>query len=1029
MKKHQQKKPWFLVLSLTLGFLLTSFASYAQNITVNGKVISSDGIPLIGANVLVKGTSQGAQTDFDGNYSITNVNPQATLVFSYLGFITQELAVGNKTILNVTMAEDAESLDEVVVIGYGTVKKSDLTGAVASIKAEDLNPGANVSVDQALQGRIAGVQISQKSNEPGGGLSISIRGAGSIQAGTEPLYVVDGVIVNNGSVAATGGAGFTGNQNPRNPLNSINPADIASIEVLKDASSTAIYGSRGSNGVVLITTKNGKQGKLKVNYDVYTGFQETYEPLDILTATEYRDVLNDIIADGGGDPGQVITEIQGNGTDWQDLIFQSAPISNHNLSFSGGNEKSSYFASLNYFDQDGLVKGSGVKRYSTRVNLNYNDPKKYKFGININTSYIADDFASTGVGINENGGALYSAINYDPTVLPFDDNGDYYRNLDFLTIDNPLSILDGQDARAETFRFIGSTFFEYNIIPDLTAKVQLGGDVQDVRRDIFVQPFTLSGQGTGGIASIQTGRKDYVSIDGTLNYSKAFGDDNLTATAVASYEYFQTKSFSGNGRGFALPDLATNGIGSGDPTLNNIGSGRTQARFISYLGRVNYSLNNKYLFTASFRTDGSSRFGDNDKFGYFPSGAFGWKMHEESFLENSNVINELKLRISAGITGNANIGNSLAFQTFSSGGNLLFGNNFYNTIFPSRIANPDLTWEKAVQYDAGIDFGLFKNKISGSIDYFYKETTDLLVNIPQPQNTGFSGQVQNLGGVRNQGFELTLNATPISTKNFTWDISGNIATLKNEVLDIGDRGDIIRGGLAQIPDFSIIAPGEALDSYYGFIVDGVWQTSDDYSITEPQVRPGDLKYRDINGDGAINASDRVVIGSPIPEMTWGLVNNFKYKDFSLDVVFQGVEGVDRLNGNLVNTYSPNNFRRNRLAIPLLNRWTEDSPTNAYPSFVNPNSQGGSNALINSRTVEDASYIRLQSVKLGYNVPIQNLNIVNKLSVYVTGQNLFTITDYSGVDPASNASGSNTIAIDFNAYPVPRSFLLGLNVEF
>lgn len=1029
MKKNKLKKVNFKGFILFLGVFFVSFCSYGQNITIQGKVISDDGLPLPGVNILLKDSNQGALTDFDGNYSLTNVNPKGTLVFRYMGFITQELEIQNKTIVNVTLAVDTEALDEVVVIGYGAVKRSDLTGAVTSIKAEDLNPGGNASIDQALQGRIAGVQISQKSNEPGGGLSINIRGAGSIQAGSEPLYVIDGVIVNNGSVAATGGAGFTGNQNPRNPLNSLNPNDIASIEVLKDASSTAIYGSRGSNGVVLITTKTGKQGKLKVSYDYYYGFQETYERLDILSATEYRDVLNAIIADGGGDAGQTITEIQGNGTDWQDLIFRTAPIQNHNLAFSGGNDKSSYFASLNYFDQEGLVKGSGFKRYSARVNLNYNDPQKYKFGVNMNSSYVGDDYASTGVGINENGGAIYSAINYDPTVLPFDENGDYYRNLDFLTIDNPLSILEGQEAKGETFRFIGSTFFEYNLMPELTAKVQLGGDVQNVRRDIFIQPYTLSGQGTGGIATIQTGRKDYVSVDGTLNYNKAYGDDNFTATAVASYEYFQTKSFFGDGTGYALPDLGTNAIGSGDPTLNNLGSGRAQARFISYLGRVNYSLNNKYLFTASFRADGSSRFGDNNKFGYFPSGAFAWKLHEESFLKDSNVISELKLRLSAGLTGNANIGNSLAFQTFSAGSNLLFGNNFYNSIYPSRIPNPDLTWENAVQYDAGFDFRLFSNKINGSVDYFYKETTDLLVNIPQPQNTGFSEQIQNLGGVSNQGFELTLSVTPVRSENFTWDISGNLATLKNEVLDIGDRGDIIRGGLGQIPDFSIITPGESLDSYYGFIVDGVWQTDDDFSLTDPQVRPGDVKYRDINGDGTINASDRTIIGSPIPKLTWGLVNNFKYKDFSFDFVFQGVEGVDRLNANLVNTYSPNNFRRNRMADPLLNRWTPENPTNQYPSFVNPTAQGGGNALINTRTVEDASFIRLQSVRLGYNVPIENSNIFNKLSVYVTGQNLLTITDYSGVDPAANASGSSTVAIDFNAYPVPKTFLLGLNVEF
>lgn len=1015
------------VLLLIAGFILTGFQSFGQG-TVEGTVSSDDGLPLPGVNVIVQGTNNGTQTDFDGNYEIDIDEANAVLVFSYLGFETQEITVGNNSTINVTLLTDQEALDEVVVIGYGTVRKSDLTGAVSSIKAEEMNPGANVSVDQALQGRIAGVQINQSSNEPGGGMSINIRGAGSINAGTEPLYVIDGVIVNNAPVAATGGVGFTNNRTPRNPLNSLNPADIESIEVLKDASSTAIYGSRGSNGVVIITTKSGKSGKMRINYDFYYGLQEPSKKLDILTATEYRDVLNDIIDDGGGDPGQRIEEIEGEGTNWQDLIFRTAPTQNHNLSFSGANENVDYFTSLNYFNQEGLVKGSGMDRYNVRLNLNSNSEENYNYGVNLNASYINDDFASTGVGINNNGGAIYAAINFDPTIQPYNEDGTY-RESNFVNIDNPLAILHGADARGETFRFFGNTFFEYFLAPSLSAKVQLGGDVQNVRRDVFVQPYTLMGRGTGGLATIQTGRKDYVSLEGTLNYNKSFGDDNFTAVLGSTYEYFQTKSFSGNARGFALPDLGTNAIGSGDPLLNNLSSGRNQARFISYLARANYTLNNKYLFTGSIRADGSSRFGENNKFGYFPSGAIAWKMHEEDFMDDVAWINQLKPRASIGSTGNANIANALTYQTFSGGADMVFGDELYNTIYPTRIANPNLTWERAVQYDFGLDFGIFENRLNGSLDYFHKETTDLLLVVPQALNTGFAGQTQNLGGVLNQGVELELNIKAIRSENFVWDIAGNVATLKNEVLDIGDRGDIIRGGQSQIPDFSIVRPGEALDSYYGFIVDGVWQENDDFSVTESQVSPGDMKYRDINGDGVINSDDRVILGNAIPDLTWGLTNSFSFKDITLDILMQGVHGVERLNGNLVNTFSPNDFRRNRIAEPLLNRWTPENPTNQYPSFVNPTAQGGANALINSRTVEDASFIRLQSVRLGYNVPVDNINLFNRFSVYVTGQNLLTITDYKGVDPAANASGSNTVALDFNAYPLPRTFLVGLNVEF
>ncbi|WP_346859427.1 TonB-dependent receptor [uncultured Draconibacterium sp.] len=1011
---------------LFLVLFILPITLFAQN-NVTGVVKGDTGEALPGVTIVVEGTTQGTTTNFEGEYSIS-APANANLVFSFIGYLKQTVPVNGQSTVNIVLKQDIEELEQVVVIGYGTVKKSDLTGSVTSVKAEDLNPGANASVEQALQGRVAGVQISQKSNEPGGGLSISIRGSGSIQAGNEPLYVVDGVIVNNGSVAGTGGVGFTGNQNPRNPLNSLNPSDIASLEVLKDASATAIYGSRGSNGVVIITTKKGTKGKLKVGYDGYYGMQQVYKPMDVLTATQYKEVLNSIIDLGGGDELQRINEIEGGGTDWQDLIYRTAKIQNHNVTMSGGAENLTYFSSINYYEQEGLVKGSGMERFNTRINLNYDDKGKMRAGVNLNASYIYDDFASTGLGINENGGAIYTAVNYDPVIAPYTADGSY-RKSDFFVGDNPLAILDGEDAFAETFRFFGNTFLEYFFIPELSAQVKLGGDVQDVRRDIFIQPFTVSGAGTGGIASIQTGRKDYVSAEGTLNFNKKLGQSNLSGVLGTTYEYFQTKTFAGDARGFALPDLETNAIGSGDPLLNNLGSGRTQAKFISYLARVNYSLMDKYLLTASFRADGSSRFGENNKFGYFPSAAIAWKMHKEDFMGNVGWISELKPRFSIGSTGNASIGNELTYQTFSAGNQVLFGDSFYSTIAPSRISNPDLTWEKAVQIDAGFDFGLWEGRLTGSFDYFNKETTDLLVSIPQPMNTGFTGQVQNMGGVRNQGFELTLSYDVIRSNDLYWNLSGNFSTLKNEVLNIGDRGDIIHGGLSQLPDFAIITPGEALNSYYGYIVDGIWQTDDDFSVTTDNVQPGDIKFRDINEDGTINGDDRTIIGNPIPEFTWGLTSNLQYKNFSLDIVMQGVQGMDKLNGNLANSMFPNNFRQNRIAEPLLNRWTPENPSNQYPSYVNPLASGGTSALINSITVEDASYIRLQSVRLAYNVAVENISFLNKLSVYVTAQNLFTITDYMGTDPASNASGSNTLAVDFNAYPIPRTYLIGLNVEF
>lgn len=1007
---------WFLDVNL-----------YAQSSTITGKATSTeDGEGLPGVNVIEKGTTNGTVTDVEGNYRLTiNLGEEAILVFSSIGYITEEVLVGNTSVIDVSMSPDVKQLEELVVVGYGSVRKSDLTGSVTSLDEESLTPGANASVEQMLQGRAAGVRIQQKSSAPGGAMSINIRGASSITAGNQPLYVIDGLPMNNAPAVGGVGAGFVANQNPRNPLNSLNPNDIVSIEILKDASATAIYGSRGANGVVLITTKKGKAGELEMTYDGYYGIQTVANRYDVLSPQEYKQVLNDIIADGGGSLSEEVIDIQDGGTDWQDELFRSAPVQNHNVSFSGGSSNTNYYVSLNYFNQNGVIKSSGLERYTARFNLETSKDKKYNFGINLNTSFIENDFVSNGVGLNEQGGAVYSAINYDPTISIFDANENYNRS-SFITIDNPIALAKGEQAFSKNYRTFGTVYGEYFLFPFLSAKVKIGGDINSVKRNVWIDPVSLNGQQYGGIASILTGERSNYLLEGTLNFNKIYNSSRINAVVGVTKEKFTSENFSGNGRGYTLPDLSYYAIGTGDPLLNEIGSGRQSAQLLSFLGRLNYSLLDKYLFTVSFRADGSSRFGPNNRFGYFPSAAFAWKLKQEDFLRDVQSISSLKFRVSYGAIGNQSIPNYVFLSTLSTGGDAVLGGQRFVTIHPSRNPNPDLKWEATRQLDVGIDFGLLEARIMGSVDYFYRKTTDLLLNVPQPPSSGFTSRLENIGSMQNSGIEFMIDSRNLNGA-LKWNTIFNFSAIKNKVLEIGAADEIITGGLAFISNASIIRPGDPLSSYYGYIVDGVWQSEDDFSITDDNVAPGDLKFRDINNDKTINDEDRTIIGSPFPDFTWGLTNTFNYKNFELSAFIEGVHGISMLNNNLVDTYFPINFRRNKIAEPYLNRWTEENPTNEYPSFINPTAQG--QRVVNTKTVSNASYIRLQSVRLAYNIPVNKIGFVRNINVYLTGQNLLTITDYEGIDPAANASGSDILKIDYNAYPLAKTYLVGLNISF
>lgn len=1000
-----------------------------QDFTVNGIVQDQNGQPLPGANILEKGTSNGTQTDFDGNFELTLNNSDAVLSITYIGFSPREIPVEGQSNFTIVLEESAAALDEIVVVGYGTQRKSDLTGSVSSLKSEDLNPGANASVDQMMLGRAAGVQINQSSSAPGGGLSIRIRGASSLNASNEPLYVIDGFPIDNSANLTSGGAAeVSENQSPNNPLNSLNPADIESIEILKDASATAIYGSRGANGVVMITTKKGKSGKMTVTYDVYSGVQTVAKTIDVLSTSEYINAINDLSQEQGNDPvfsDQDISNI-GNGNFWQDQIFRSAPITSHNISVGGGNENTSVYASFNYFDQEGVVKNSGIKKYTGRINVDSKIGEKAKIGLNFNTSLIKDNNNIDGIQTNENAGPIYSSLLYDPTEPIYNDDGTFSQSAN-LTVNNPVTLINGILSQNESNRTFGNAYLNYEFTDQLSGKFNFGTDRQTSRRDIYNSTQTIRGSAANGIANINVLERSNYLFEYTMNYNKTFNENhNITVLGGVTYQKFSLKNFYGNISGFPSDDIGTNNLELGDTNTDQLGSRTEENTLLSYLGRVNYNLFNKFLLTGSIRADGSSRFGENNKYGYFPSFAFGWKLNEEEFIPE--LFSQLKLRASWGLTGNQEIGNYNSQLTFQSGPNVVLGNSVLGSVIPSRKANNDLKWETTEQFNIGIDAAMLNGRISTTLDYFSKNTKDLLFNLPLPLASGYASILSNVGEVENKGFEVLINTTNIITDDFKWDTSLNFSAVKNKVVDLGRIESIVTGNIMAVGNTAIIREGDPLASYYGYVVTGIFQEDDDIANSaQPIAEPGHPIFEDRDGDGAITPADQTIIGSPFPDFTYGIQNSFSYKNLQLDVFFQGQEGADLININLIESLYPANFRRNRQSRTIIDRWTPENPNAKWPSSVNPNAYGASK--VNTLTVEDASYFRLKNVQLSYKVPVDNVNFLNSLRVYLTGQNLFTITDYGGFDPESNSLGSSNVRVDYSSYPTARTYLLGLTANF
>ncbi len=970
----------------------------------------------------------GTTTGMNGEYEIEVPDEINTLIFSYVGYERLEVPIEGRTEINVEMGQDVQMLEDIVVVGYGTQRRQDLTGSVTSVTSDDFVQGINTSPGQLLQGKVSGAQVTQTTGEPGGGMSIRIRGASSINANNEPLYVIDGYPIDNSStIGATGGPGIGNDPSPRDPLSTLNPNDIESIEILKDASATAIYGSRGANGVVLITTKKGERGSFQIDYSFNAGAQSVSDRIEVLSAQEYIEVINGISVEGGGEPVFSQDEINqiGEGTNWQDQIFRTAFTQNHNLSFSGGTENTTYRGSLNYFDQEGVVKRTGIDKYIGRLNVQRDfDDDKGNIGINLSASLVNNLNSTENLTINESSGPINAALLYDPTEPVYNEDGSFYRS-PFLTIDNPMAKVQGVDTEGKDTRTFGNAFLQYNFTESLIGKLNFGFDLMNSKRDFFNSSATINGDGLNGVADISVLERNNFLAEYTMRYEKDFNQNHsLNLLGGFTYEEFNTELFSGNISNFVTEELGYNNLNLGDTGNDNLSSSKNENRLISYFGRANYQLMNKYLFTSTLRVDGSSRFGANNKFGLFPSVAFAWRLSEEEFV--SDFFDDLKFRVSYGETGNEQIGNDVFLSTFVPSGNVAFGSTVNNTLAPSRIANPDLKWETTKQFDIGVDFGIWDSRVNGSIDWFLKNTEDLLLSRPLPNASGFGSRVENVGAIKNSGIEFQISTRNVQTSNLFWETSFNAAYIQSEVTDLGGIGPIITGSLQDVGNTTIFREGDPMSAYYGFETDGIFQTEQEAANSaQPEAIPGHLKFVDQNGDGVINADDRKIIGKPTPDWTFGITNNINYGNFNLNIFIQGQLGAELLNQNRLQSATPTNFRRNKIAEQALDRWTPQNTDAKWPSGVNSSANLGGRE-VNTLYLDDASYVRLKSVRVSYNIPT---NLIRSASVYVTAENLITFTDYLGSNPEANALGSSNVTVDMSTFPISRTFMVGMNLGF
>ena len=1008
----------------------TTIAATGQ--TVSGTVTDAEtNDPLPGVNV-VAGTS-GAITDFDGNYELDVPADVETLSFSSLGFAPQDVRIDGRSVINLAMEPQSEALDEVVIVGYGTVKKSDLTGSVSSIDGDSFKELPVASVDQAIQARAPGVQVTQSSAAPGGGVSVRIRGSNSINSGSEPLYVIDGFPIYPNNAAF--GAG--GNRQPTNILSSLNPNDIQSIEILKDASATSIYGSRGSNGVVLITTKRGKAGQSKISYEGSYSTQNITNSIERLDGADFANYLNILETSQGGAPIYTDEEIAaiGSGTDWLDEVTRVGGIHSHQITFSGGTEDVRYAITGNYFDNAGIIKNTDFKRYGIRLNLDNNLLDDF---LNLSSSWTYNRTVSNNAPTDNGGpgGIIITALGLDPTVPVRNEDGSYaLASYDGRFAINPLQELEFATDQDITNRVLGNSSLTFNLTDAFKLKTSIGADVVNVNRTTFFPSVnTRLGRDNAGQLTLAARNVANILNENLLTYTKQFGENHFV-DAVAGYTYQKeiNKFTQTTTRGITAAGVDQATL-QGGPDIQTPQSLRREWLLESLLGRVNYNYASKYLVTLTFRRDGSSRFGAANKWANFPSLALGWNIANESFFENSGVsevMNSLKLRGSYGLTGNSEIPvfNSLANLSefnYVLNGSLVLG------LADERLGNPDLKWESTTMRNIGLDASFFNDRLNLTLDYFNNQTEDLLLFVSIPSSLGFDDVLKNSGSLENRGFEVGLDGYVINNENFKWNVAGNLSILRNELTDLGDStpffSESTSGHLGV--EGSWVEAGNPIGVWRGFDYIGIFQSEEEIANNPSRSgdQPGYPQYRDVNGDGEITPDDYVIIGDPNPDFTWGLNSTLNFKNFDVGIFFRGSQNFDVRNlqaSELGDGVQKINQIRNILA----DSWTPDNPGAPRP-VIDGNRDFANSYRDSDYFIEDGSFIRLQNLSIGYTLPDLK-NFIKKARIYVSGQNLLTITDYTGFDPEVNNRGQNNLnrGDDYDAYPRSSTLTLGVNLDF
>ncbi len=1027
---------------LILGFALAPLWAIAQNLITGHITDARSGESLIGASVIVKSErlrvgerssgikGQGVVTDYNGNFSLqTKVEAPLTLRVEYVGYRTLDVDVYDfEEPVEIQLIDNANRLDEVVVVGYGVQQRKQLTGAVTTVN-KDLLDQTVTSFDNLLGGAVSGVNVTESSGLPGATNNIRIRGGNSITGGNEPLYVIDGVLVYNSNDATSTGVSHA--TNDFNPLSAINPNDIESIEILKDVSATAIYGSRGANGVIIVTTKSGKKGRTNIEYQYSIGWQKVAKTLDLLNAQQWGELFLEVaspalLESSGVTAAQVAS--WGTGSDWQDAALRSATTQNHQLSISGGDDKTRYLISGNFSDQDGILVNTGFKRYAGRLNFERDLYQFLTVGVNISASKSEQngitDFNSYQSYVGGNSNAFEYVLRIPQAVPIYNADGSYnysnpYEIGDLRKGDvtpNALADLTNVTSQTKSNNLLASAFAKWSILPELVLKLQASTNIVNTTQNFFAPGVSSPGITVGGYGTVGNSRFDVYQYEATLNWNKEIGIHHFDilggyTSQVTNREYAVSTS-----ENFANETLGYHSLQSGS-LLVAPSTGASRSTLHSVLGRINYTLKGRYNFTATLRADGSSRFAKNHRWGYFPSLGVSWNVDEESFLKGKKLINELKLRASVGTVGNQEIGDYRSLATYGTS-SYYFGGSRNTGYVRNNLENPDLKWETTAAYNVGFDLSILKERLHFVFDAYYKKTSDLLLSIPVEQTTGFSSQLKNIGNVANKGIEFAVNANIIQRKNFSWDLSANIAHNKNEVTNLGPLDYIISGS-------TIIKEGEPLGSFYGWQFDGIVQKGDNLSTVpspspKPSVEYGDAKFVDQNNDGQVTQeSDRVILGSIQPDFTYGFSTTLRYKDWNLFAAFQGSQGNEIYNSLRQRLESPSTSYNG--STVLLDRWTDNNPSTSVPKAF---SSSNYTNYLDSRYVEDGSYLRLKTITLTYQLPIRLQKAPQtRIKVFATATNLFTITSYKGYDPEV-ASG-----VDAGAYPTARTYTFGVNLNF